>query len=262
MKLYSDRDGVRPRRFATGALIAVAAALAGCSSTPPAERSDARDRYEDSNRKVFAFNMGVDTYVLEPVASGYRDTVPEGGRVAVDNHLRWASMPSTAINSTLQGKFENAALATLNFLVNGLTLGFADLSEDDQQVHREDFGQTLAAYDVPEGPYVMVPVLGPRTARSLTGNVVDFAMNPLQVFGTSNTADAVRTAQAPVGAVSFRANTFETFNDVKYNSLDPYARTRSVYYQARLGLLEDRVADSAGSAVSEDEFDSLFEESD
>ena len=71
----------------------------------------------------------------------------------------------------------------------------------------------------------------------------------------------MRTAQAPVGAVSFRAKTFEALNDVKYNSLDPYARTRSVYYQTRLGLLEDRVADRAGSAVSEDEFDSLFEES-
>ncbi|RZO29434.1 MAG: VacJ family lipoprotein [SAR116 cluster bacterium] len=261
MKVCPDNDCRRPRHIAIGALIAAMVALAGCSSTPPADRSDARDRYEDANRKVFAFNMGVDTYVLEPVASGYRNTVPEGGRTAIDNHLRWASMPSTAINSTLQGKFENAALATLNFLVNGLTLGFADLSEDDQKVDREDFGQTLAAYDVPEGSYLMVPVLGPRTTRSLTGTVVDMVMNPLQIFGTSSTADTVRTAQAPVGAVSFRAKTFEAFNDVKYNSLDPYARTRSVYYQTRLGLLEDRVADRAGSAVSEDEFDSLFEES-
>ena len=260
MKVCPDNDRRQPRRIGAAAVVAAALALAGCSSTPPDDRSDARDRYEDANRKVFAFNMGFDTYVLEPVASGYRDTVPEGGRTAVDNHLRWASMPSTAINSTLQGKFENAALATLNFLVNGLTLGFADLSEDDQAVNREDFGQTLAAYDVPEGSYVMVPVLGPRTARSLTGNVVDFVMNPLQIFGTSNTADVVRTAQAPVGAVSFRARTFEAFNDVKYNSIDPYARTRSVYYQTRLGLLEDRVAENAGSAVSEDEFDSLFEE--
>ena len=260
MKICPDDESRRPRHIATGALIAAAVALAGCSSTPPDDRSDARDRYEDANRKVFAFNMDVDTYVLEPVASGYRNTVPEGGRTAIDNHLNWASMPSTAINSTLQGKFENAALATLNFLVNGLTLGFADLSEDDQKVNREDFGQTLAAYDVPEGSYLMVPVLGPRTTRSLTGNVVDFVMNPLQIFGTGNTADAVRTAQAPVGAVSFRANNFEAFNDVKYNSLDPYARTRSVYYQTRLGLLEDRVAEKAGSAVSEDEFDSLFEE--
>jgi phospholipid-binding lipoprotein MlaA len=260
MKSYLELAGIGPRRFAAGTLIAALVALAGCSATPPAERSDARDRYEDANRKVFAFNMGVDSYVLEPVASGYRNTVPEGGRTAIDNHLRWASMPSTAINSTLQGKFENAALASLNFLVNGLTLGFADLSEDDQEVQSEDFGQTLAAYDVPEGSYLMVPVLGPRTTRSLTGNVVDIVMNPLQIFGTSTTADTVRTAQAPVGAVSFRANNFDAFNDVKYNSLDPYARTRSVYYQTRLGLLEDRVADRAGSAVSEDEFDSLFEE--
>ncbi len=260
MKSYPELAGIGPRRFAAGTLIAALVALAGCSATPPAERSDARDRYEDANRKVFAFNMGVDSYVLEPVASGYRNTVPEGGRTAIDNHLRWASMPSTAINSTLQGKFENAALASLNFLVNGLTLGFADLSEDDQEVQSEDFGQTLAAYDVPEGSYLMVPVLGPRTTRSLTGNVVDIVMNPLQIFGTSTIADTVRTAQAPVGAVSFRANNFDAFNDVKYNSLDPYARTRSVYYQTRLGLLEDRVADRAGSAVSEDEFDSLFEE--
>ena len=260
MKLYPELDGIGACRFAAGALVTALLALAGCSSTPPVDRSDARDRYEDANRKVFAFNMGVDSYVLEPVASGYRNTVPEGGRTAVDNHLRWASMPSTAINSTLQGKFENAALASLNFLVNGLTLGFADLSEDDQEVQREDFGQTLATYDVPEGSYLMVPVLGPRTTRSLTGNVVDFVMNPLQVFGTSSTADAVRTAQAPVGAVSFRASNFDAFNDVKYNSLDPYARTRSVYYQTRRGLLEDRVADRTGSAVSEDEFDSLFEE--
>ena len=261
MKLFLDLDGFQPRRFTAVALIAATVALAGCSSTPPTDRSDARDRYEDANRKVFAFNMDVDTYLLEPVASGYRNTVPEGGRTAIDNHLRWASMPSTAINSTLQGKFENAALATLNFLVNGLTLGFADLSEDDQKVDREDFGQTLAAYDVPEGSYLMVPVLGPRTARSLTGNVVDIVLNPLQIFGTGNTADAVRTAQAPAGAVSFRANNFEAFNDVKYNSLDPYARTRSVYYQTRIGLLEDRVAEGAGSAVSEDEFNSLFEDS-
>ena len=264
MKLCLELDRLpgrlRFRRIGAAVLLTTTGALAACSSTPPDDRSDARDRYEDANRKVFAFNMGVDSYVLEPVASGYRNTVPEGGRTAIDNHLDWASMPSTAINSTIQGKFENAALATLNFLVNGLTLGFADLTEDDQEVDREDFGQTLAAYDVPQGSYLMVPVLGPRTTRSLTGDVVDFVMNPLQIFGTGNTADTVRTAQAPTRAVSFRASNFDAFNDMKYNSLDPYARTRSVYYQTRLGLLEDRVADNAGSAVSEDEFDSLFEE--
>ena len=235
-------------------------ALAGCSSAPMDERVDVLDPYEDTNRKVFAFNMGVDSYVLEPIASGYRDTVPNSGRAAVSNHLRWASMPSTAVNSTLQGKYENAGLATLNFLVNGLTLGFADLTEGEDEVMQEDFGQTLASWDVPEGSYMMVPVLGPRTTRSLGGSVVDFAMNPLRVFGTGNAVQTINAAQGPMGAVSFRAQNFDAINDVKYNALDPYARTRSVYYQARQGLLEDRVTGAAGSGVSEDEFDSLFEE--
>ena len=243
------------------AVLGAALVLSACSSVPVEERTDARDRYEGANRKVFAFNMGVDSYVLEPVAGAYRDVVPEGGQTAVGNHLRWASLPSTAVNSTLQGKYENAALATLHFLVNGLTLGFADLAADeDEQITKEDFGQTLASWDVPEGSYHMVPVLGPRTTRSLGGTVVDFAMNPLSVFGTGDVVRTVNAAQAPVGAVSFRAQNYDAINDVKYNSLDPYARTRSVYYQSRKGLLEDRVASGAASAVSEDQFDSLFEE--
>jgi phospholipid-binding lipoprotein MlaA len=251
--------GRRSLGVAVGLVTTLMMTLAGCSSTPPEQRADLRDPYEETNRKVFAFNMGVDSYVLEPVASGYRTVVPEGGRSAVSGHLRWASMPSTAVNSTLQGKFENAGLATLNFLVNGLTLGFADLTEGEDKVIQEDFGQTLASWDVPEGSYMMVPVLGPRTGRSLGGAVVDFAMNPLRVFGTGNTVQTINTAQGPVAAVNFRAQNFDTINDVKYNALDPYARTRSVYYQTRQGLLEDRVTSSAGSAVSEDEFDSLFE---
>ena len=257
----SRNAGRTGRKTAQSFFIGVALLLSACSSVPLEERTDVRDRYEGANRKVFAFNMGVDSYVLEPVAGAYRDTVPEAGQTAVSNHLRWASLPSTAVNSTLQGKFENAALATLHFLVNGLTLGFADLAADEEeQITKEDFGQTLASWNVPEGSYHMVPLLGPRTTRSLGGTVVDFALNPLSMLGTSDVLQTVNAAQAPVGAVNFRAQKYDAINNVKYNSLDPYARTRSVYYQFRQGLLEDRVARSAASAVSEDEFDSLFEE--
>ena len=260
-RLFSRNAGRTAGRTALPLVLSAALVLSACSSVPDEERSDVRDRYEGANRKVFAFNMGVDSYVLEPVAGAYRDTVPERGQTAVSNHLRWASLPSTAVNSTLQGKFEYAALATLHFLVNGLTLGFADLAADEEeQITKEDFGQTLATWNVPGGSYQMVPVLGPRTTRSLGGTVVDFALNPLSVFGTGDVVQTVNAAQAPVGAVSFRAQNYDAINDVKYNSLDPYARTRSVYYQSRQGLLEDRVARGAASAVAEDEFDSLFEE--
>ena len=261
MVMFQRLSGRNAGRTALPLVLGAAVVLSACSSVPVEERSDGRDRYEGANRKVFAFNMGFDSYGLEPVAGAYRDTVPEGGQTAVSNHLRWASLPSTAVNSTLQGKFENGALATLHFLVNGLTLGFADLAADEEeQITKEDFGQTLASWNVPEGSYHMVPVLGPRTTRSLGGTVVNFALKPLSVFGNGDVVQTVNAAQAPVGAVSFRAQNYDAINDLKYNSLDPYARARSVYYQSRQGLLEDRVARGAASAVSEDEFDSLFEE--
>ena len=240
------------------AIVGMAGLVAACSTTPPDERTDERDTFENANRSIYNFNMKADTYVLEPAADLYRSSVPQGGQRAVDQHLRWAAMPSTAINSTLQGKFENAGLAALNFLVNGLTLGFADLTEDEDTIEQEDFGQTLAAYKAPEGPYVMMPLLGPRTGRALAGNVVDFAMNPLRVFGSGKEVRSLRQAQAPVGAISFRAETFDAFNEVKYKSIDPYARTRSFYYQIRLGLLEDRVTGT--STTSEDAFEFLFDE--
>jgi phospholipid-binding lipoprotein MlaA len=240
------------------ATVGMAFLVAACSTTPMDERTDERDTFENANRSIYNFNMKADTYVLEPAADLYRSSVPQGGQRAVDQHLRWAAMPSTAINSTLQGKFENAGLAALNFLVNGLTLGFADLTEDEDTIEQEDFGQTLAAYKAPEGPYVMMPLLGPRTGRALAGNVVDFAMNPLRVFGSGKEVRSLRQAQAPVGAISFRAKTFDAFNEVKYKSIDPYARTRSFYYQIRLGLLEDRVTGT--STTSEDAFEFLFDE--
>ncbi|MGB2319468.1 MAG: MlaA family lipoprotein [Candidatus Puniceispirillum sp.] len=234
------------------------ATFAACSSVPEDQRSDMRDRYEEGNRAVFDFNMDVDTYVVEPVASGYRNTVPEGGQTAIAHHLAWAGLPSTAVNSTLQGKYENAGLAVLNFAINGLTLGFVDLMGDDAApVHKEDFGQTLAAADVDEGSYLMVPLLGPHTTRSLAGRVVDMVMNPYSIVQAGAPLQTWQTARAPVSAVSFRAANFEAFNDVKYNALDPYARTRSVYYQQRSGLLADQLR-GGNSSSADDEFEDFF----
>ena len=234
--------------------------LSACSSLPPEQRSDIRDPYEEANRSVFAFNLAADSYVLEPVADGYRTVAPTAVQKAVTNHVDWAGLPSTAINSTLQGKFENATLAVLHFAINGLTLGLVDLTADDDQPLPEDFGQTLAAANVPEGSYIEVPLLGAHTTRSFTGRMVDFVLNPLSVLEAGEAGQIVQSAQLPVSAVSARANDFEAINEVKYNSLDPYARARSVYYQKRKGLLEDRLAGEIVEGENDDAFDSFFEE--
>ena len=253
-----------PRRWPIwhcGFVTLVLGMLAGCSSTPETNHSDPRDPYENTNRKVFDFNMDVDSYVLEPVANGYRANVPFAGRRAIDNHLNWAGLPSTAFNSTIQGDLENAALATIHFAINGLTFGFADLTEDPGSVEKSDFGQTLARAKVPEGNFLMVPLLGAHSGRNLAGRVVDSLTNPLSFFQAGSVGSTIRTAQIPAGAVAFRANNFDTFNDMKYNSIDSYARTRSLYYQMRAGELRNGQNNVQTQSATDDQFDAFFDES-
>jgi phospholipid-binding lipoprotein MlaA len=233
----------------------MAFALVGCSQTQTEEFSDKRDPYENVNRKIFEFNLAIDDAVLEPVARNYRK-LPEGTQKSLTNFATWTGYPSTALNSTLQGKFENAAMATIHFLVNGLTLGFADLTEDDEKPTSEDFGQTLAHWSIPQGSYVVMPVFGPGTVRSHTGWVIDTATNPLG-FIEAEGVNVVRAASAPVGVISFRSNNFDQINDLKNNAPDPYARTRSLYFQFREGQIVTINSDETSS--SDQAFDDFLE---
>ena len=255
-KIFLDSRTLRRGSF----VMLTLSVLAACSSTPKTDRSDPRDPHENTNRKIFTFNMGVDSYVLEPVADGYRSNVPNSGRRAIDNHLDWAGLPSTALNSTIQGDLENATLAAIHFAINGLTLGFANLTEDKRAVKKRDFGQTLARANVPEGDYLMVPFLGAHSSRNLAGRVVDTLTNPLSFFQAGNVGATMRTAQIPARAVTFRANNFDTFNDMKYNSIDGYARTRSLYYQIRAGALRDRQDNLQAPSATDGQFDAFFDE--
>ena len=234
------------------------AGLAACSAADGRFAADPRDPFEATNRQSFAFDLMVDDIVLEPAARGYRK-LPENVQVAATNFATWTSHPSTALNSTLQGKLENAALATIHFLVNGLTLGTADLTEDDDDPEDEDFGQTLAYLSAPEGPYIMMPLFGPGTVRSHTGSLVDAFTNPLGLLGEPAVA-TIQVVNVPVGAVTFRGNNFEAFNDIKYNSADPYARTRSIWYQYRDGQLRD--GDAGAPSAADEAFDSFLDEED
>ena len=188
--------------------------LAACTSMPDDEKTAINDPFENTNRKIFAFNLAVDDYALEPAANLYRNTAPEPVQKSIRNYVSWTGMPSTAVNSGLQGKFENAALAGLTFLVNGLTFGFVDLMEGEDQPKREDFGQTLTSAGMDQGPYLVVPFLGSNTVRSASGRVVDMVINPLGAFSGKTASDA-RTTLPIVNAVSFRATHFDTINDVK-----------------------------------------------
>ncbi len=240
------------------ALVCALSCLAACTAIPDDEKTATNDPYENINRKIFAFNLAVDDYALEPAANLYRKTAPESVQKGVRNYVSWVGMPLTAVNSSLQGKFENAALASLNFLVNGLTFGFVDLMEGEDQPEREDFGQTLASAGIDQGPYLVVPLLGSNTVRSASGRAVDMVFNPLGAFSDEIVSDA-RSTLPFVSALSFRATHFDTINDVKNNSLDAYARARSAYYQQRDKFLQDNLPKSEeGDEL--DEFETFFTE--
>lgn len=213
----------------------LAAVLTGCTMASPELMSDVRDPYESTNRKIFKANLMVDDYVLEPAAKGYR-ALPEGAQAGITNFAKWSTYPSTAVNSTLQGKFENAAVASIHFLVNGLTLGLADLTEDDVNVETEDFGQTMAVWHIPQGAYMMLPLLGPGAIRSHTGNLVDNFTNPLGFIG-GQTVNGIRLAATPSNIIATRGNNYEHINNIKYNAIDLYAKTRSLYFQYRNGQI-------------------------
>ena len=236
-------------RFVTLSLMIL---FAGCSSLPADQVFDTRDPYEDSNRSVFDFNVAVDTAVIEPLARGYR-SLPGGVQTALTNHAQWTSFPSTAVNSALQGKFENAALATVNFLVNGLALGFIDLTDDADDPIREDFGQTLDSWTVPQGSYIMMPLLGPGTVRSHVGFLVDAVTNPLSYSGQGG-IEAIQYTSTPIRVTTSRGNNFDQINDIKYNAADPYAKTRALYFQFRENQLND------GDPLAPSDADTAFDD--
>ena len=86
---------LNPKRCKLGfivGLLSTAFLQSSCSSVPETQRTDRRDPYEGANRGAFAFNMGLDTHVLEPAASAYKNTIPKTGQRAIENHLNWAGL--------------------------------------------------------------------------------------------------------------------------------------------------------------------------
>ena len=241
-------------------LLLTALLQSACSSVPETQRTDRRDPYEGANRGAFAFNMELDTHVLEPAANAYKHTMPKSGQRAIENHLDWSGLPATTLNSALQGRYENAGVAFLHFAINGLTLGLAELTEDPKAVNSQDFGQTLAHLNVPEGNFLMVPFLGPNTGRSLTGKVADTMTNPMSFLKAGDAAQTLQSLRPTVAAVSSRSKMSEALDDIKYNSLDPYARTRSLYYQSRAGRINAVVGQPNHNQTNDDQFESFFED--
>ena len=144
--------------------------LAGCASS-------SADPFEDFNRKTASFNTGFDTIVLKPAAKGYSEVLPTPVQTAVTNAFANLSDPWTAINQLLQGRVKLAASDTGRFLLNS-TAGVGGLFDVATPLglarHQEDIEQTLGVWGVPQGPYVVLPLLGPSSGKGLLSQYFGF----------------------------------------------------------------------------------------
>jgi phospholipid-binding lipoprotein MlaA len=213
------------------------------------------DPFESLNRKVFYFNKKLDDKIINPISKSYAENIPEKARNSIGSHLEWMNLPNTIINSTLQLNVENTILTSAKFLLNGLTLGFYDLDNNETKVIKKDFGSTLAKYKVPEGPFLMVPFLGPKTTRQFSGFIVDQQNHSNMISGK---VDNINLIEQPIKIIHSREKLSDTIDSI-YKSSDPYIKMRSFYLQNRRSIVNSNKKNRKLELEKDYEFEKLLQ---
>lgn len=221
--------------------IAMAAiSLSACATSGEGVPGGVYDPLEGWNRSVFGFNNAVDVAVLEPTAKGYRAITNEPVRNSVSNFLTNLNQPVVFVNAALQGK-PSVALDTLGrFMVNS-TVGLGGIFDPATSAgvpeHKEDFGQTLGAWGVPSGPYLMLPLFGPSNFRDALGTSVDRVFDPLNWSQFEGDTE-FRVTTGTLGAISAREGLIEQV-EVLRGQPEPYVGLRRNYTQQRDAAIRD-----------------------
>lgn len=240
---------LRPLRMVfPGLWVALALVGSGCA-TPPrtqqpaaAAEEDFHDPFENTNRKIFAFNQVVDRHVLVPVAKTYRASLPSPVRDSIRDFLNNLAEPLIFANDALQGDFGQAKDTVVRFVLNS-TVGMAGLVDVAGRwgipYHEQDLGVTLGVWGVPAGPYLVLPVLGPSDPRDLGGEVAEGFGDPFNRLVTGNpfTLYWIPFVRGGVSGIDQRARYLDTLADIERTSLDYYATLRSLYRQRRAALI-------------------------
>ena len=195
--------------------------------------------FESVNRNIFKFNNNLDDYFFKPVAKGWRK-IPDIPRKPLTNLATTAKTPISLANAILQLNKQSIGNIIGRFLIN-MTFGLGGLFDvastdafGNMTEVEEDFGQTLAVWGVPDGPYVMLPIFGPSSVRDAFGLGVDTITNPLSFGYRMNGIGLEARLSGPVvRGVSTREKYLDYIDEMKEGSLDWYATMRSLYRQKR-----------------------------
>ncbi len=212
--------------------------LGGCASVPGPP--DERDPFESFNRAVYAFNDAADREVFRPIATDYRDHVPRPVRTGISNFFGNLQDVIVLVNDLLQLKIEQG-MSDFGRIVYNTTFGLLGIIDVATPMglpkHDEDFGQTLGYWGVPAGPYLVLPFLGPSSARDTVGLVGDIYVHPM--FQGLITDEAVSWGAVGLRYIDLRAQLLGATRVVDEAALDPYAFVRDAYLQRRRNLVYD-----------------------
>jgi phospholipid-binding lipoprotein MlaA len=224
------------KRGSFAVLCALAAVLStGCATGPNA---NPKDPLEPMNRSISTFNDTLDDNVLKPVATGYRDYTPELLQTGVRNFFRNLSDVLSTVNNGLQLKGHDTAESFMRVTVNtvfGIYGIFDVATEIGLERHPEDFGQTLGYWGVPNGPYLVLPLFGPSTARDSSVLPLEFSLDPVNNHNISSE----RTAASVLRIVDKRASLLQATNFLSDGAIDKYSFTRDSYLQFRRNQVFD-----------------------
>ncbi|MGH1486690.1 MAG: MlaA family lipoprotein [Cellvibrionaceae bacterium] len=230
--------------------------IVACASTSKVGENSAgnenvnTDPYEGLNRAIFSFNNGIDKIFLKPVAKGYKFVTPDLAEAGVSNFFSNLLEIRNIVNAGLQGKGEKTLTYTWRFIVNSTfgLFGLLDVASEMglETEGGEDFGQTLAAWGVKSGPYIVMPFLGPSTLRDGFAIPVDSYLDPANYVEHNATRNALTFTEI----VSIRASLLDT---EKLLSGDRYVFIRDAYLQRRDYLVNDgKVKDTFGDSLGDD----------
>ncbi len=232
---------------ATGIALLAAALLGGCATS-----GNPKDPIEGLNRAVFGINEGLDKAVIKPVALGYEAALPTPVRTGVSNFFANVADVFIAVNNLLQGKPGDAASDIGRFAINSTVgiLGLFDVASDlGLEKHDEDFGQTFGRWGVGDGAYIVLPFLGPSTARDTVGWVFDIKADPVANEGRV----ATRNVLVATRIVSDRVNALPADKVIEEAALDKYSYVRDAFLQRRRNKIYD------GNPPREKDQDSYYE---
>ncbi len=229
------------KRFGALAALSAALLLGGCATTLNDVRGGpgARlDPWENWNRKVFAFNEGLDEHVLKPVATVYSNVVPQPVRRGVDNFFGNFADAWSAVNNFLQGKGTAGVYDVMRVGTNTVfgIVGLLDVATElGLEKTREDFGQTLGVWGMGTGAYIVWPLFGPSSVRDSIGLPLDTAVTPAVAFNDGGARYSLTALQI----VNTRANLLGATRVLDDIALDKYNFIRDAYLQRRRSLVFD-----------------------